>query len=58
MASGGETSAPAEDEGGVPLDIDDVHLLLQGQSSLLISFLVIFYLYLIHFYLNLNNNKK
>ncbi len=28
MASGGETSAPAEDEGGVPLDIDDVHFTL------------------------------
>lgn len=35
MASGGEAVAPAEDKGGVPLDIDDVHLLLQGQSSLL-----------------------
>jgi len=32
MASGGETCAPAEDERGVLLDIDDVHLLLQGQS--------------------------
>ncbi len=52
MASGGDTSAPAEDEGGVPLDIDDVHLLLQGQSSLLISFLVFFYL--LNFHLPLN----
>ncbi|KAF4099427.1 hypothetical protein G5714_019553 [Onychostoma macrolepis] len=33
MASGGETSAPAEDEGGVPLDIDDVHLLLQVEQE-------------------------
>ncbi|XP_043093802.1 nesprin-2 isoform X3 [Puntigrus tetrazona] len=33
MASGGESSAPAEDEGGVPLDIDDVHLLLQVEQE-------------------------
>ncbi|XP_016380976.1 nesprin-2-like [Sinocyclocheilus rhinocerous] len=33
MASGGETCAPAEDEGGVPLDIDDVHLLLQVEQE-------------------------
>ncbi|XP_059369612.1 nesprin-2-like [Carassius carassius] len=33
MASGGESSTPAEDEGGVPLDIDDVHLLLQVEQE-------------------------
>ncbi|KTG32139.1 hypothetical protein cypCar_00008448 [Cyprinus carpio] len=33
MASGGEAVAPAEDKGGVPLDIDDVHLLLQVEQE-------------------------
>ncbi|XP_077075807.1 nesprin-2a [Siphateles boraxobius] len=33
MASGGETCAPAEDERGVLLDIDDVHLLLQVEQE-------------------------
>ncbi len=51
MASGGDTSAPAEDEGGVPLDIDDVHLLLQGQSSLLISFFGYFFIYFIFIFI-------
>ncbi len=52
MASGGDTSAPAEDAGGVPLDIDDVHLLLQGQSSLLISFVGHFFIYFIFIWTN------
>ncbi|XP_050993997.1 nesprin-2 isoform X3 [Labeo rohita] len=33
MASGGETCAPVEEEGVVPLDIDDVHLLLQVEQE-------------------------
>ncbi|XDV42021.1 hypothetical protein PO909_010774 [Leuciscus waleckii] len=33
MASGGETCAPAEDERGILLDIDDVHLLLQVEQE-------------------------
>ncbi|XP_052390559.1 nesprin-2 isoform X4 [Carassius gibelio] len=33
MASGGETCAPVEEKGGVPLDIDDVHLLLQVEQE-------------------------
>lgn len=32
MAAQGGLDAPAADEKGVPLDIDDVHMLLQGQS--------------------------
>ncbi|KAK2883496.1 hypothetical protein Q8A67_017133 [Cirrhinus molitorella] len=33
MASGGETGAPVEEEEVVPLDIDDVHLLLQVEQE-------------------------
>ncbi|XP_056337477.1 nesprin-2a [Danio aesculapii] len=33
MASGGESSAPPEDERGILLDIDDVHLLLQVEQE-------------------------
>lgn len=37
MATGGETSAPAEDERISMMDIDDVHMLLQGQCKLSLS---------------------